>query len=66
MVAETEQITAPIKQLAELAERNSSVSGEIRISAKEQQDSFAKIFESAEQISQVSAELEALVNKLRV
>ena len=66
MVAETEQITAAIKQLAELAERNSSVSGEIRISAKEQQASFAKIFESAEQISQVSAELEALVNKLRV
>jgi len=66
MVAETEQITAAIKQLAELAERNSTVSGEIRISAQEQQASFAKIFESAEQISQVSAELETLVNKLRV
>lgn len=66
MVAETEQITAAIKQLAELAERNSSVSGEIRISAQEQQASFTKIFESAEQINQVSAELEVLVNKLRV
>ncbi|KOP68620.1 chemotaxis protein [Bacillus sp. FJAT-18019] len=66
MVAETEQITAAIKQLAELAERNSTVSGEIRISAQEQQASFAKIFESAEHISQVSAELETLVNKLRV
>lgn len=66
MVAETEQITAAIKQLAELAERNSMVSGEIRISAQEQQASFAKIFESAEQISQVSAELETLVNKLQV
>ncbi|KOR89101.1 methyl-accepting chemotaxis protein [Paenibacillus solani] len=66
MVAETEQITAAIKQLAELAERNSTVSGEIRISAQEQQASFVKIFESAEQISQVSAELETLVNKLRV
>jgi methyl-accepting chemotaxis protein len=66
MVAETEQITAAIKQLAELAEKNSTVSGEIRISAQEQQASFAKIFESAEQINQVSAELEALVNRLRV
>ncbi|KZS48510.1 chemotaxis protein [Paenibacillus glucanolyticus] len=66
MVAETEQITAAIKQLAELAERNSSVSGEIRISAQEQQASFTKIFESAEQINQVSTELEVLVNKLRV
>ena len=66
MVAETEQITASIKHLAELAERNSAVSGEIRTSAQDQQSSFATIYNSAEQMNQVSDQLETLVDKLRV
>lgn len=66
MVAETEQITASIEQLAVLAERNSNVSDEIRSSTEKQQASFAKIFDSAEQMKQVSGRLETLVDKLRV
>ncbi|WP_422656844.1 methyl-accepting chemotaxis protein [Paenibacillus sp. EC2-1] len=66
MVAETEQITASIEQLAVLAERNSNVSDEIRKSTEKQQASFAKIFDSAEQMKQVSGRLETLVDKLRV
>lgn len=66
MVAETEQITASIEQLAVLAERNSNVSDEIRNSTEKQQASFAKIFDSAEQMKQVSGRLETLVDKLRV
>lgn len=66
MVAETEQITASIKQLAVLAERNSSVSTEIQVSTQEQQATFAQIFESAEQLNQVSGRLEGLVEQLRV
>lgn len=66
MVAETEQITASIEQLAVLAEKNSNVSDEIRNSTEKQQSSFAKIFDSAEQMKQVSGQLETLVDKLRV
>ena len=66
MVAETEQITAAIKQLAVLAEKNSTVSTEIQMSTQEQQQTFAQIFESAEQLNQVSGELETVVDQLRV
>ncbi|WP_454191431.1 methyl-accepting chemotaxis protein [Paenibacillus sp. Marseille-Q7038] len=66
MVAETEQITAAIKQLAVLAEKNSSVSTGIQMSTQEQQATFAQIFESAEQLNQVSGRLEELVEELQV
>ncbi|WP_160031673.1 methyl-accepting chemotaxis protein [Paenibacillus sp. An7] len=66
MVAETEQITASIKQLAVLAEKNSSVSTDIQMSTQEQQATFVQIFESAEQLNQVSGRLESLVEQLQV
>ncbi|MBP2000233.1 methyl-accepting chemotaxis protein [Paenibacillus shirakamiensis] len=66
MVAETEQITSSIKNLAVLAENNSSASGEIRKSAQDQQASFVTIYESAEQMKQISKQLEGLVEKLHV
>ena len=66
MVAETEQITAAIKQLSVLAEHNSVQSDEIRSSAQSQQQSFTKIFESAEQLNHVSDQLESLVGSIKV
>ncbi|MBP1996331.1 methyl-accepting chemotaxis protein [Paenibacillus eucommiae] len=66
MVAETEQITSSIKHLAVLAERNSVVSDEIRLSAQDQRSSYTKIIESAEQLNQISDKLENLVVELHV
>lgn len=66
MVAETEQITSSIKHLAVLAERNSVVSDEIRLSAQDQRSSYTKIIESAEQLNQISDKLETLVIELHV
>lgn len=66
MVAETEQITASIKQLAVLAEKNSNASTEIQLSTQEQQATFEQILKSAEQLNEVSGNLEAIVEQLRV
>ncbi|MNJ75104.1 hypothetical protein D3C77_721420 [compost metagenome] len=66
MVAETEQITAAIKQLAVLAERNAAVSTEIKSSAMEQRTSSNKIVDSAEQLNQISDKLEDLVAGLKL
>ncbi|SDG17267.1 methyl-accepting chemotaxis protein [Fontibacillus panacisegetis] len=66
MVAETEQITAAFKQISVLAERNATVAEDIKSNALEQRTSAGKIVESAEQLNQVSGELEQVVQRLKL
>lgn len=64
MVAETEQITVTIKQIAEYAERNAVISGQIRESASEQRASADNIMNTAEHLNEISGSLEKLVKGL--
>ncbi|MNW33104.1 putative methyl-accepting chemotaxis protein YoaH [compost metagenome] len=66
MVAETEQITAAFKQISVLAERNATVAEDIKSNALEQRTSAGKIMDSAEQLNQVSGELEQVVQRLKL
>ncbi|WP_258525504.1 methyl-accepting chemotaxis protein [Paenibacillus sp. YN15] len=66
MVAVSEQITASFKQLAAMSEQNSEVTEAIKLKAQAQQASFSRIVQSAEQLNEVSSQLENLVVDLVV
>ncbi|MNF09348.1 hypothetical protein D3C80_2099890 [compost metagenome] len=65
-MAETEQITATIRQIAVLAERNADVSEYIKDSALEQRSSAGKIVDSAESLNEISGKLEHMVEELKI
>ncbi|MDF2926512.1 MAG: methyl-accepting chemotaxis sensory transducer [Paenibacillaceae bacterium] len=66
MVAVSEQMTASFKQLAVMSGQNSDVTEAIKLKAQAQQASFSRIVASAEQLNEVSSQLESLVVDLVV
>lgn len=66
MVAVSEQMTASFKQIAAISEQNSEVTEAIKRKAQAQQASFTQIVESAEQLNEISTQLEDLVADLVV
>lgn len=66
MVAVSEQMTASFKQLAAMAGQNTEVTEAIKLKAQAQLASFSRIVQSAEQLNQVSSQLENLVVDLVV
>lgn len=64
MAAETEQVTFSIKKIAEFAKTNSAFSAEIQDGAREQIATYDQIYQSAEELKQVSSEMKSIIHQL--
>lgn len=64
MAAETEQVTFSIKKIAEFAKTNSAFSAEIQDGAREQIATYDQIYQSAEELKQVSGEMKSIIHQL--